>query len=453
MPARLLGRILAAQSLSSLGTSISAIALSYMVFKLTGSVLQMGGVLAIGTFPLVVTSFIGGAILDRFSARNAMILADICRAGLIFAMPFLARQSIAYIYVVAGLMGVFSALFNPGQVKLVGDLVEHKDLVKANSYLSVSRDGAELLGYLAGAPLVIAVGYTLTFSLDAASYVLSALMLVGLPKAAPADRTTASSIRTLLAEAPDVVRVIWRRPQLRTNLLLCTLAFLAIMMSIPNCYGLVFEVFDRGAWGLTILEVFTASGMILGGLLVSRFQLGGDKNAYVSLGLVGMGVCFIAISFSGLFWASMVLIALAGVANVSTFVPSMVLFQQTPDTAYKGRLISIRSGFGQMGTTGGLLIGGVLGSTLGIKEAFFVAGAIGIGLSLLIYLPHRAMAARRGRAAWSEAIASGAGRRHARAVADAARYEGVGYVGRGAPVTGAAAEELTLAPAGMEEEI
>ncbi len=93
MRLRILARILAAQSLSSLGTSISTIALSYMVLKITGSVMQMGGVMAISTFPLVVTSFIGGALLDRFSARNAMILADVCRAALIFSMPFLAEQS------------------------------------------------------------------------------------------------------------------------------------------------------------------------------------------------------------------------------------------------------------------------------------------------------------------------------------------------------------------------
>lgn len=464
----LLGRILAAQSLSSLGTSVSTIALAYMVLKLTGSVLQMGGVMAISTFPLVVTSFVGGAILDRYSARNVMILADLGRAVLIFVLPLLAQQSTGYIYLVAALMGIFSSLFNPGQIKLVGELAEREDLVWANSYLSVSQTGAEMLGYLAGAPLVIALGYTVTFSIDAASYLLSALLLVGLPKAVPLVRE-ASKLSALVAEAPRVVGMIWHRPTLRTNLLLATFGLTAVMMSIPNSYGLAFEVFDRGAWGLTALEVFTASGMILGGLLVSRFRLVGDKNAYVSFGLIAMGICFIGVSFSPLFWLSIALIGLGGVFNVMTFVPSITLFQQTAEDAYKGRMIAIRAGFGQIGVTSGLLIGGVLGSLIGIKSAFLVAGLLGIGLTALIYLPHRVAAGRRRQAAWSAAIAGGACRRDARALANLAmlggeaREElqpqtvpvaagGVGYVWSSAPIAGAASAELTLASAGQEEE-
>jgi hypothetical protein len=115
-------------------------------------------------------------------------------------------------------------------------------------------------------------------------------------------------------------------------------------------------------------------------------------------------------------------------------------------------MIAIRSGFGQIGTTGGLLIGGVLGSLVGIKEAFFIAGLVGVGLTLIIYLPHRVMAQRRGRTAWSEAIASGARRRHARAAADAARFEGVVYGRNVGPVTGAAVAGLTVASPTDEED-
>jgi MFS family permease len=419
MRLRLLGRILAAQSLSSLGTSISTIALASMVQTLTGSVLQMGAVLAVSTFPLVITSFVGGAILDRFNAKSVMVFADLCRAVLIFSMPFLAERSTGYIYVVAALMGIFSSLFNPGQVKLVGELAERKVLVKANSYLGVSRDGAELLGYLAGAPLVIALGYTVTFGADAVSYILSALLLVGLPKALPLDRP-ARTFADLLGDTPEVLRIIRRRPALRTNVLLAVFAATAITMSIPNCYVLAFDFFGRGNWGLTALEVFTASGMIVGGLLVSRMSLAGDKNAYVAFGLIMMGICFVAVSFSNLFWLSISFIGVAGMANVVTFVPSMTLFQETPEEAHRGRLLAIRSGFGQIGATVGLLVGGVLGSAVGIREAFLVAGFVGIGLTLIIFLPHRVASVRRAQAVWEAALAGGACRRDARALADAA---------------------------------
>jgi MFS family permease len=85
MRLRVLGRLLGAQALSSIGTSISTVALVIMVGQLTGSALHMGGVLAVATFPLIITSWIGGAILDRFGAKRVMVLADLVRAALICA--------------------------------------------------------------------------------------------------------------------------------------------------------------------------------------------------------------------------------------------------------------------------------------------------------------------------------------------------------------------------------
>lgn len=70
-----------------------------------------------------------------------MVLSDIARAMLILMMPFSAARSPAFIYLVAGCIGIFSALFSPSQVKAVADLCRPQQLVKANSYLSIVRDG------------------------------------------------------------------------------------------------------------------------------------------------------------------------------------------------------------------------------------------------------------------------------------------------------------------------
>ncbi len=206
----------------------------------------------------MVTAWVGGAFLDRYSARNVMVLADAVRAVLIFSMPFLALRAVGLVYVVAALMGIFSALFNPGQVKLIGELVEKEHLVKANSYLGVSRDGAELVGYLLGGVVasVTAVtilgatvtGYTLAFIVDAISYAVSGILLIGLPRGL-VHEGPAPKVRTLVAESPAVLGRLWRTPALRTNLLLAVFAAGAAMMYVPNSYGLALDVFDQGAAG------------------------------------------------------------------------------------------------------------------------------------------------------------------------------------------------------------
>ncbi len=453
MHLRVLGRILAAQALSSLGTSVSTIALAFMVYELTGSVLHMGAIMAVSTFPLVVMSFVGGALLDRFSAKSIMVLADLGRAVFIFLLPLLAQQAVGLIYLVAVLMGILSSLFNPGQIKLVGDLAPKEYLVRANSYLSVSRDGAELLGYLAGGVLVTYIGYSLTFAIDAGSYLLSALLLVGLPRALPRTGPPLK-LTALLADAPWVVGHIWRRPLLRTNLLLAVLAAGAIMMTVPNTYGLALEVFDQGAPGLAALEVAMAAGLIVGGLAISRMRLRGDKNRYVAGAMVLIGVCLMAVGFSPWFALSGVLLGLTGALNVGTFVPSMTMFQEIPDQARKGRLIAIRAGFGQIGATVGLLLGGILGAELGITRLFVVAGVAAIALTLLIYLPHRAATARRTRTVWLAATEEGARRVQARALAEELALAGGDLVIPEGALLGdvaAAGEGLDLDGAGRTE--
>jgi MFS family permease len=228
------------------------------------------------------------------------------------------------------------------------------------------------------------------------------------------------------------------------------------MMSVPNSYGLALDVFDRGAAGLAVLEVLTASGLIVGGLIFSRMSLKGDKNRYVAFCLAAMGLCLVAVSFSDLFYLSVALMGLAGMANVGVFVPSITMFQQTPSAEDKGRLIAVRAGFGQMGITTGFLLGGVLGAALGITRLFLVAGLVGIGLTLALYLPYRMAAERRARAVRAAAVAAGASRCEAReAAAEAAlglhTSVGMAWAAAAAAASGCD-EDLTPAAAGAKED-
>ena len=423
MRSSVLWRILGAQALSSLGTSMSTIALAFMVLQLTGSVLHMGAVMAVAVFPLVVTSWIGGAFLDRYNAKWIMITADAARAVLIFLMPFVAEAAVGLIYVISALIGVCSAFFNPGQIKLIGDLCSREHLVRANSYLSVSRDGAELIGYLTGGVLVTAVGYRPAFFVDAGSYLLSGLLLLGLPRVARRLGRVAT-VGELIAQSPAVFMRMWRRPALRTNLLMAMLPLLFFMMLGPNSYALVLEVFEGDAVELGVMEVMLGAGLIAGGLILSRLSLRGDKNKYVALAFVAASACLAGVYFSDSLWLSIGLIGLCGVANVAMIVPSITMFQEASTAGDKGRLISLRAGFGQMAATAGYLLGGVLGAELGIQRLFLVAGCAAIGLTLLIYVPYRVAAGRRERAAFNAAMDTGARRVEARKVAQQAALAG-----------------------------
>ena len=125
------------------------------------------------------------------------------------------------------------------------------------------------MGYAVGAALVAALGYALAFQLDAASYVVSAVLLLGLPTGRRHQGPEAVSIVRLLSGSSSVLRSIWRNKTLRVNLLLAVVCLTVVMMNLPNAYALVLQVFGGNAFGLMDLEVLTSCGLILGGLIFS----------------------------------------------------------------------------------------------------------------------------------------------------------------------------------------
>jgi MFS family permease len=172
------------------------------------------------------------------------------------------------------------------------------------------------------------------------------------------------------------------------------------------------------------LEVSIACGLIIGGVVISRMVLRGDKNGYMFWSFVVMAAMYVGIYFSPSFWLSVGLLGIGGIANVGVFVPSITMFQEVKADGDRGRLIAVRAAFGQMGATGGLLLGGVVGEVLGVVQAFLVAGIAAVGMSLLIYVPHAIGASRRSRVAWSTAMESGSTRALARKAAKEAALAG-----------------------------
>lgn len=364
--------ILIAQALSTLGTSVTTVALAVMVFDRTGSVLHMGGILAASTVPVVVVSILGGALVDRYPARGLMVTADVARAVLVLGMPYLAGLSVSYIYVLSAAMGVFTALFNPSQIKMVGELTPPSQLMRANSHLSIARDGAELGGYLVGGALVASLGYFATFAVDALSYGVSALLLLGLPRL-PASASGAK-LGAMVKEAPRVIASMWGRVPLRVNMLFALIPMAFVMMSTPNAYGLALEVYGRGAQDLALMETVTAAGWIVGGVVAGRLNYRGDRNGYVAVCGLGICLCFIGVSLCGSFWPAVALLTLAAVANVGVIVGSMTIFQEVESRPDKGRIIALRAGLGQFSGAMGLLLGGLLGQAVGIRNVFGLAG-------------------------------------------------------------------------------
>jgi MFS family permease len=171
--------LFAAQTISRWGDTFNTVALVVLVFRLTGSGLGVTGAVIAEIAPVLLLAPLAGAVIDRLPRVRVLIAADLWRMALACLLP-LVDQHLAAVYAVAFGLAAGGVFFNPAASSLLPSIVEEDELVAANSGLwSAAVISQIALAPLAGA-LVAAVGVAPAFLVNAASFAVSALLLVGL---------------------------------------------------------------------------------------------------------------------------------------------------------------------------------------------------------------------------------------------------------------------------------
>ena len=176
-------RFFAGYATSLLGTSMSALAVSFAVLDNGGTASDLGVVLAAGIVPQVLFMLGGGVIADRLGRRPVMLGADAARCGAQAALAgaVLAGRPALWVFVLlAAARGTGDALFTPALSGLTVELAPRDDLVNANALLSAARSMAVVAGPSLAGVLVALAGPGTVIALDAASYAVSVLALASL---------------------------------------------------------------------------------------------------------------------------------------------------------------------------------------------------------------------------------------------------------------------------------
>src|SRR5215203_4426841 len=174
-------RLWAAQSTSLCGSEITALALPLMaVLALDASPVQMGLLAAAGTAPFLLCSLPAGVWIDRRQRRPVLIAADIARAGLLLSIPLMAWRGalrIEQLYVVTFIAGVLGVFFEVAHYAYVPALVGRESVVEGNSKLQISYSAAEAGGPGVAGLLVQFISAPGAVVIDAASFLVSAILL------------------------------------------------------------------------------------------------------------------------------------------------------------------------------------------------------------------------------------------------------------------------------------
>ena len=372
---------------SGFGTWLAFVGLAVDVKDRTDSGPWVSALLIADVLPAVVIGLLAGPLVDRLSRKGLMIGADLLRAVIFVLLPF--AGSAAVIVVLAALAGVGTGLFRPAVYAGLPNLVEDEDLPRANGLIQGVENFAWAVGPLLGGVLVAASGPDLAYWVNAGTFLVSALLLSGIP-ARVLQAGTAESHghwRDLL----EGFAFVLRSRALVTVLVVWSVFMLASAgINVAEVF-LAKDTFDAGDFGYGLLVGATGIGLVLGSLAAGSLL---DRHPVArvypgSIFLVALAVAAGAVAPN--VWIAAGCVLVMGAANGAAVVCNALLVQRGSPDALRGRVFTVlmSSSFGVLAI--GMVISGPLTDAIGPRWVWGAAAVLaGVSATLALLMTRRA---------------------------------------------------------------
>jgi MFS family permease len=385
---------------SSLGTLLATVALVVDVKDRTDSGPWVSALMIVEFLPAVAVGLLFGPVLDRFSRRGLMIASDLVRFGVFCALPF--ADSAGVIVALAGIAGFATGFFRPAVYAGLPNLVEERELARANSLMQTGENISWTVAPVIGGALVAASGPDVAYWINAGSFLVSALLVLGIPGGS-LHGVVAASHGHLRDLGEGFARVVRSRPLL-TVLVVWTIALGAIASTQTAQVFLAKDAFDAGDFGYGLIFGCIGLGLAIGsfgaGTWVERRSLG---NVYAgSILLLAIGVAAAAVSPN--VWVSLPCFVLGGIGNGAAVVCNALLVQRGASDEVRGRIFTLIMSINYAVYGLGFVAAGPLTDALGPRWIYGGVGVVLAFTSLVAYALTRTAPQTAERPAEAEAI-------------------------------------------------
>jgi MFS family permease len=367
----------AGQSVSLIGTWMTRVATSWLVYRLTGSATLLGIVSFAGQIPAFFLAPLAGVWVDRWDRHRTLVATQVLSMVQSFALAVLALSHIITIGEVIWLslfQGVINSFDMPARQSFVVHMVEDRaDLGNAIALNSSMVNGARLVGPAVAGLLIAAVGEGWCFLIDGISYLAVIASLLMMTMAVTQARRPA---RRVLTEMQEGWSYVVRSVPIRSILLLLGLVSLVGMPYRVLLPILAAKVLHGGANAFGFLMAATGVGALAGAvtLAMRRTVLGLGRNIVVATALFGASLVCVAASRS--FWLSLAILTLTGFGMMQQMASSNTILQTIVEDEKRGRVMAFYSMAFLGMTPFGSLLAGVLASWIGAPETLLISGVV-----------------------------------------------------------------------------
>jgi len=364
------------QLISLIGTWMQSLAQSWLVYRLTGSAVQLGLVGFCGQIPVFLFASIGGSVADRLNRHRIIIATQISAmvlAAILTVLTLSGHVQVWHVFLLASLLGVVNAFDIPARQAFVVEMVGKEDLMNAIAINSSMFNGARILGPAVAGTLVAAIGEGWCFFANATSYlaVIAGLLLMTVSHRKP-DVHAGST----LGHYVEGFHYVGKTGPIRALLLLLGLVSLTGMPYVILMPIFADKILHGGPKGLGLLMSAAGTGALLGALRLAARRAVRGLDRWVAFAAAGFGTSLILFSLSRTFWLSAALLLPVGFAMMVQMASTNTLIQTMVPDRLRGRVMAVYSMMFMGMAPFGALLAGVLAEHLGAPKTVAFGGVI-----------------------------------------------------------------------------
>jgi MFS family permease len=333
-----------AQLVSTIGSALTDLAAGILVFKLTGSALNVGLVLMVTAIPTLFVGLFAGVFVDRFDRKKILLGSDLLRGVIVLMIPLafdaLGRDTgMIAMYGLLVLSATVRTFFDPAWESVLPEIASEDELTSANSFLSISSFGSTAVGFaLAG--LLSGIDIHLPFYIDSATFMLSfvLVLLVRIPKAPPVEEET--SVGVVVENLTSGAKYLWHTPILRSLFLVNLPIMVSFGLWNVLLLPMAIRVLGASEFEYGLQEGVTSVGFVVGSLLMARF---GDRLAegtWMIGGTILMGIFGVLYGLSPNIEVAILLVMVTGFLNSPMGLGRRLLMQKNIPREMRGRVFS-----------------------------------------------------------------------------------------------------------------
>ena len=366
---------IAGQSISTIGTWMQSVAMSWLVYRMTGSALLLGTVAFLSQIPTFVLSPFAGVFADRYNRHKIIVVTQVLsmiQAAILAILTLSGNITVWQIVALGFFLGCVNSVDIPARQSFLIEMVEKKEVLgNAIALNSAMFNASRLIGPTLAGIIVAVAGEGICFLVNALSFlaVIASLLMMKL------DRTERRAPEMhVLQELKEGVIYAYNSLPIRR-----ILSLLSVISMLGMSYIVLMPVFAKdihhgGADTLGFMMGAVGIGALAATLWLASLGEPPTLEKTVPTAATIFSVSIILFALSRVLWVSIVLLIVTGFGFLATTASFNTIIQNTVHDDKRGRVMSLYAmAFIGMAPIGSLLAGAIA-NKLGATDALLIGG-------------------------------------------------------------------------------